>query len=119
MRRSRREVDEERLVRDEGLLSLDPRNRVVREVLREVIALLGRLVDLDRRRALVQRRVVLVVLAADEAVEVLEAGAGRPHVKWYQGAVLEHGHLVALAELRRRVTVQLERLRKRRLRVRT
>src|SRR5207247_10233640 len=73
----------------------------------------------DRARALVERRVVLIVLPADEAVEVLEPGAGRPHVERPERTVLEDGHLVALAELRGRVAVQPERLRERRLRVRT
>ena len=81
VRRAGREVHEERLVWHQCLLRAHPVDSVVGEVLGEVVALLGGLGRLDRRRALVERRVPLVVLAADEAVEVLEPRAGRPHVK--------------------------------------
>ena len=119
VRRSRREVGEERLVGHQRLLLADPLDRPVGHVLGEVVALLRGLVGLDRRRALVDRRVVLVGLPADEAVEVLEAAAaGRPRVERAERARLPHRHLVALAELRRRVAVELERLRERRAGVR-
>ena len=79
VRGARREVHEERLVGHQRLLLAHPADRLVGQILGEVVALLGRLRRLDRRRALIQRRVPLVVLAADEAVEVLEpAAAGRP-----------------------------------------
>ena len=114
-----REVDEERLVRHQRLLLADPADAVVGQVLGEVIALLGRRRRLDRRRAVVQGRVPLVVLAADEPVELLEpAPAGRPRVERPHRRRLPHRHLVALAELRRRVAVQLQRHRQRRLGVR-
>ena len=58
----------------------------------------------------------LVVLAADEAVEVLEpAAAGRPGVERARRARLPDRHLVAFAELRRRVAIELEGERERRL----
>ncbi len=115
VRRARREVHEERLVGHQRLLLAHPLDRLVGHVLGEVVALLGRLLRLDRRRALVDGRVVLVRLAADEAVEVLEAAAaGRPGIERAHRARLPHRHLVALAELRRRVAVQLQRLRQRR-----
>ena len=118
VRRARGEVHEERLVGHERLLLAHPLDRLVGHVLGEVVALLGRLLRLDRRRALVERRVVLVRLAADEAVEVLEtAAAGRPGVEGPHRARLPDRHLVALAELRRRVAVQLQGLRQRRTRV--
>ena len=114
-----REVDEERLVRHQRLLLADPLDRPVGHVLGEVVALLRGLVGLDRRRPLVDRGVVLVGLAADEAVEVLEAAAAaRPRVERAERARLPHRHLVTLAELRRRVAVELQRLRQRRARVR-
>ena len=75
VRRARREVHEERLVGHQGLLLTDPGDRLVGQVLGEVVALLRRLRRLDRRHAVVERRVVLVRLGADEAVEVLEAAA--------------------------------------------
>ena len=119
VRRARREVDEERLVGHQRLLLADPPDRPVGHVLGEVVALLRGLVRLDRRRPFVDRRVVLVRLAADEAVEVLEAAAAaRPRVERAERARLPHRHLVALAELRRRVAVELQRLRQRRARVR-
>ena len=81
-----------------------------------MIALFWRLRRLDRRRPLVQGRVPLVVLTADEAVEVLEAAAaGRPRVERSGRAGLPHRHLVAFAELRRRVAIELEGQRERRL----
>jgi hypothetical protein len=107
VRRPRGEVDEERLVGHERLLLVHPPDRLVGHVLGEVVALFRRLVGLDRRRALVDGREVLVRLAAEEAVEVLEASAaGRPRVEGTHRAGLPDRHLVALAELRRRVAVQ-------------
>ena len=101
------------------LLLAHPVDRLVGQILGQVIALRRRLRRLDRRRALVQRRVPLVVLAADEAVEVLEpAATGRPGGERARRAGLPDRDLVALAELRRRVAVELERLRQRRLGVR-
>ena len=113
VRRARREVDEEGLVRHQRLLLLDPVDRLVGHVLGEVVALLGRLRLLDRNRVAVDRGRVLVRLAADEAVEVLEARARRPGVERPQRARLPDRHLVALAELGRRVAVQLHGLRER------
>ena len=93
----------------------DPVDRLVGHVLDEVVALFGRLRRLDRRRALVERRVPLVGLAADEAVEIFEAAAaGRPLVERPDRARLPHRHFVALAELRRRVAVELQGLGERR-----
>src|SRR6186713_3630250 len=100
VRRARCEVHEERLVGHERLLLARPLDRLVGHVLGEVVALLRRLLRLYRRRALVDRRVVLVRLAADEAVEVLEAAAAaRPGVERAHRARLPDRHLVALAEL--------------------
>ena len=108
--RPRREVHEEGLVGHERLLPAHPLDGVVGQVLGEVIALFGGLVQLDRRGAFVERGVVLVGLGADEAVEVLEAAAGRPGVVRAGGAGLPTRHFVALAELGGGVAVQLERL---------
>ena len=99
--RAGREVDEERLVGRQRLLLRDPGHGLVGHVLHEVVALFGRLLGLDRRGALVERRVPLVRLAADEAVEVFEAAAARgPGVERPDRARLPHRHFVALAELR-------------------
>src|SRR5438105_1404176 len=112
VRRTRGEVHEERLVGHERLLLAGPIDRLVGHVLGEVVSLLGRLLRLDRRRALVDGRVVLIRLTADKAVEVLEAAAAaRPRVERPQWARLPDRHLVALAELSRRIAVEPERLR--------
>ena len=119
VRRAGRVVDEERLVGHQRLLLADPVDRAIGHVLGEVVALLRGAVGLNRNRAVVDRRGVLVRLPADEAVEVLEAAApGRPVLERSHRARLPHGHLVALAELGRRVAVELQRLGQRRRRVR-
>ena len=77
-------------------------------------------VRFDRHRVAVDRRRPLVRLGADEAVEVLEtATTGRPRIERTHRTGLPHRHLMALAELRGRVPVQLQRLRQRRLVLRT
>ena len=109
------EVDEEGLVGGEGFLLGDPGHRLVGHVLYEVVTLFGRFLGLDGNRAFIERRIPLVRLAADEAVEILEAAAARgPGVERTGGARLPDRHFVALAELRGGVTVQFERLRQRR-----
>ena len=102
VRGARRKVGKERLVGRERLLLANPLDRLGGHVIGEVIALLGRLLGIDRRRALVECRIPLVGLAADKAIEVFEAtAAGRPGVERPYRARLPHRHLVALAELRR------------------
>jgi hypothetical protein len=119
MRRAGGEVHEERLVRHQRLLLPHPAHRSVGQVLGQVVALFRGGRRLDRRGAVVQRRVPLVVLPADEPVERLEPTAGRrPRVERPHRRRLPHRHLVALTELRGRVAVQLQRHRERRLRVR-
>ncbi len=99
-------VHEEWLVGHQRLLLPRPLDRLVGHVVGEVVALLGRLLRLHGRRALVDGGVVLVRLAADEAVKVLETrAAGRPGVEGSHRARLPDRYLVALAELRRRVAV--------------
>ena len=118
VRRAGREVDEERLVGRETLLLPDPANRLVGHVLHQVVALFGRLPRLDGRGPLVERRVPLVGLAADESVEVLEAAsARRPGIERSGRARFPDRHFVTLAELRGGVAIQLERPRQRRHRV--
>ena len=109
VRGPRREVDEERLVGHQGLLLVHPADGPVRQVLGEVVALLGRGGRLDRGRAVVEGRVVLVVLPTDEPVERLEAATARgPGVERPHRRRLPHGHLVALAELGGGVAVELQ-----------
>ena len=71
-------VHEKRLVRLEGLVLVQPADRVVRQVFAEVVALLHGLWRQDARRVANQVRLVLRGLAGEETVEVLEAEAGRP-----------------------------------------
>jgi hypothetical protein len=115
MRGTWREVDEEGLVSRERLLLPDPGRGLVGHVLHEVVALFWRLVRFRRRGTRVQRRVPLVRLAADEAEEVFEAAAARgPGVERTDRTRLPHRHLMALAELRGRIAVQLQCPRERR-----
>ena len=103
---SRGEVHEEGLVGHERLLTLDPGDGVVGQVLGEVVALLGGLRRLDRGDAVVEGGVPLVGLGSHEAVEVLEATARRPLVERPHRARLPDRHLVAFPELGRAVPVQ-------------
>src|SRR5687768_8591060 len=83
-----------------------------------MVALFRRPIDLNRRRSLMDTRVPLARLAADESVEIFEpAAAGRPLVERPDRAGLPHRHFMAFAELGGVVAVQLERLGKRRRRV--
>ena len=108
---ARREVDEERLVGHERSLLPDPGDRLVGHVRHEVVALFGRRLHFDRRGPFVQRGVPLVRLSPDEAVEVLEAAAARgPGIERARGARLPDRHLMAFAELRGGIAVELERL---------
>jgi Sulfatase len=94
VRRAWREVNEEGFVRCQRLLLRNPGHGLVSHVLHEVIALFGRLLWFDRRGALVQRRIPLVRLAADETVKIFEPAAARwPGVKRPHRARLPHRHL--------------------------
>ena len=87
-------VEEERLVRRDRLRVLDELDRLVGEIDREVVALLGRLRRGDRMVVVDEVRVPLVRLAAEEAVVALEAAAERP-LALRRGEV----HLVLGAEM--------------------
>src|SRR5262249_47581025 len=67
------EVQEDRLLRCDGLGVAEPVDGPVRHVRHEVIAVFGTLGGLDRSRVLEKYRVVLVGLAANETVEVVKA----------------------------------------------
>ena len=112
MRRARREIHEERLVRRESLLELHPGDGLVGHVGHEVVARLVR--GRDPGQAVVEARVPLVGLAADEAVELVEARAGRPAIGRPGGADLPRRRLVVLPEEARAVAVQPQHLRERR-----
>src|SRR5580704_6690144 len=107
--RTWREVDEERLIGHERLLLPNPIDGLVRHVFHQMIALLGGLLDLDRGGAFIKRWIPLVRLAADEPIEIFEsASPGRPSVKRAGWTGLPDRHFMTLAELRRRVPIELE-----------
>jgi hypothetical protein len=85
MDRPGREIDEERLVRRHRLLGFHPIDRLVRHVDGEVVVLHFGRIDLDH--AIVDERIPLVGLAADETIEFVEALACRPAVKRTRYAV--------------------------------
>src|SRR5678816_452464 len=57
------EINEEWFVRCDRLLLMDPRDRFIRQVFHEVIALFRRSLRLDRRNTVVKSGMVLIVLA--------------------------------------------------------
>ena len=119
VRRAGGEVDEERLVRHQGLLLTHPSHGAIGQILGQVISLFGGGRRLNRGGAVIERRIPLVVLATDEPVEGLEpAAARRPRLERTHRRGLPHRHLVALAELGGGVPVQLQRHRQRRFGVR-
>src|ERR1700752_2644731 len=107
VRYSRRKVDEERLVGRNRLLLADVTDRLIGKVFHQMVAFLGCSLRFDRRRSFIKRWVVLVVLSADEPIEMLEAGASGPAIIGANRCGFEDGHLVALTELRGRITVEL------------
>ena len=119
MGRARREVHEEWLVGHQRLLRADPADGLIGQVLRQVITLFRGLRRLDGCGAVIESGLPLVVLATDEAVERLESTAGgRPCVEWAHRRGLPHWHLMAFAELRRGIAVELQGHCQRSLRVR-
>ena len=115
---TRGEVREERLVRHEGLLLVNPPDRLIRKILREVVTLLRSLRRIDGIVAFIQGGVVLIRLARNEAVEVLEAHSTcGPRVEGPHRRRQVRRHLVALAEHGRGVPVVLQRQRQRGLRI--
>ena len=109
VRRARRPVHEEGLVRRVGLLLPEPGDRVRCDVVGEVVALGEMLGDL--RRVAGQGRLVLRGLAREESVEVLEAVAGRPVLERSLARDLLFGRVVPLAPGPGVVSVGLEHFR--------
>ena len=92
--------------------ALRPLDRLVGHVGHEVVVRVLR--QLDAAHVLVDGRRPLVRFAADEAVELVEAGAGRPAVGRAGGADFPGGGLVRLAEGGRAVAVEPQHLGQRR-----
>ena len=106
-----RPVHEERLVRLERLVLAQPVDRVVGEVFAQVVALVpASCGGSDAGGVAHQARLVLRRFAGEEAVEVLEAVAGRPVVERAGGGRLLGGRVVPLAERRGAVAVVLQHL---------
>ena len=94
VRRAGAEVHEERLVGRDHLRVLDELDRLVGQVGRQVVAVLGHRRLLDEVVVVDEVRIPLVRLAAEEAVVALEAAADRP-VALRRG----HVHLVGGAQV--------------------
>ena len=109
---ARCEIHEERLVRRERLLELHPGDGLVGHVGHEVVA--GVVRRGDAGHAVIERGIPLVGLAAEEAVELVEARARRPAVGRPGDADLPRRGLVVLAEEGGAVTVQAQHLGERR-----
>jgi hypothetical protein len=103
-----REVDECRFFGRQRLLVLDPGARLLRHVGHEVVVRVVR--QLDHGRAVIQKRRPLVGLAADEAVELVEALARRPTVERAGDARLPDRRLMPFAEGRGGIAVQAQHL---------
>ena len=95
---ARAEPHEPRPRRRGGLAVADHLQRLVGEVLGQVVALVGRVRLVDRVVVLDQRRIPLVGLAADEAVEAIEALLQRPVELGTARVGLLLGHAVVLAD---------------------
>jgi hypothetical protein len=111
MRRARREVDEERLLRRERLLRLDPRDGLVGHVGGEVVVRVERRVD--AHRAVDDRGRPLVGFGREKAVELVESRVRGPAVERARHRRLPRGRLVRLAERSGAVAVEAQDLRKR------
>ena len=107
VRAARYVVDEERLVRRDRLELLHVLDGLVGHGRGQVPAGIA-LERVDRRRIAEQVRLPLAGVAADEAIEVLEAHAVRPLVERPGLGRLIEGRVVVLAEPRGRVPVLLQ-----------
>jgi hypothetical protein len=103
-------IHEERLIRLEGLVLVQPADCVVRKVFAEVVALLHGLGRLDVGRVADQVRLVLRRLAAQKAVGVLEAEVRGPVLERAGGSSFLGWRVVPLAPGGRGVTVILKHL---------
>ena len=105
------EVDEERLIRRQRLLETHPVDCLIGHVRGEVVVgVFGRL---HFRGSVMDNGCPLVRLATDEAVELVEAAAGRPAIEWAGRTDFPRWHFVVLAKCRCAVTVQTQHLRHR------
>ncbi len=103
-------VDEERVIGRECLLLMNPRDRAIGEIFVERVSLLRCPGRLDARGSFVETGIVLIGLATEESIEVLEApAAGRPMIERSDRAGFPDWDFVALAELRCGIAIELQR----------
>ena len=88
-----------------------PSNRLVRDVLGEVVTLFRSFRLIDGNRISIERWIVLMRFTLVESVKVLEPQACRPAIKWSGRTDVHLRSVVPLAEHRRGITVIAERLR--------
>ena len=86
--RSRREIEEERLVRRDLLQICDEADRLVGKVRREVVAFFRRFRRLDLMIVINEVGIILMRVAAEKAIIALEAASERPTVIRTGGADL-------------------------------
>ena len=115
--RAGRVIREERLVRRQRMLLLDPVDRLIGEIGVEIVVRFGRggelLLGFDGNRVLEHRGIPLVGVAADESVEIIEPESGGPKVERAVGAALPGRHVMVLAEPRGAVAVAAQNFRRR------
>ena len=104
MHRGRSEVAEERAMRSRRLLTLDPGDRLVGEILGQVVVVTTE-VGFDRRGLVIDRRLPVRRLGTDDAVEAIEAHPGGPSVKGPRRALLPRRREMPFAEGARAVAV--------------
>src|SRR5215510_3548607 len=105
MSRSVGNVGEERPIRSADLLFTDPCDRLVGQVVTQVITFFCCLRRINATRTVKQDGRKLVHLAAQEPVEFLEATSGGPTIERTRNTLLPTGRLVTLAEIPGVVTV--------------
>src|SRR5262249_44317016 len=109
MRRAGRVVDKKRPIGRLGLLVVNPMDRLVRQVIGQVVLfpfLSSR--HSDDRIVLGHDRIVLAACPAEKSVEVIKAQPARPAVEGAGRAMLVVGRKVPFAEGSRRVAVVLQ-----------
>ena len=105
MRRAEGHVGEERTVRAHALAVADHRHQLVDHVFADVIAVFGGLRLVDHVVVADQRRVELIGLAFEKAVEAIEPTSERPLLERTCSRALFHRGEVPLSDAERRVAL--------------
>src|SRR5262245_9397369 len=101
-------IGKEGTIRRYRLLLMNPSDTFVRQIARELISFFRPFGRLDRIGVTDQRRIKLISLAGNKAVEVIEALISRPIVEWSSRTGLVVRHVVVLAKPSAGVSVLLE-----------